>query len=426
MSFEACKWVYRTRVDDPLAQSIAWQMAFAADSRTHRVTISVARLAEKTGQVPRSVRRKLRDLERLGAVTVVGDKSGGLRPCTYQFMAPVDPIYLEIADDGSDGVAQEAIGRLAARGASLDDTPDAESSPTPDSQSAPGGTSSPGSADPRSGEGGPDDRGGRTDSPPNLKEGEESKKESPLPPKGGDDGLSSALDASEPEDFGPFWTDYPGHKVMDRERALEAFRLLEREDQRWCRFAAKPYGAELAKLKDRRPIDAHKWIERAGFREFTEAKPRPLPVEHWVTPGSLEFRARAVLAGITGQALPPAVDRGEPGLVRSVLVFDRALPPEALSLAQYATAEGDFPAQWEDFEVGTQNSGAWRQRVKDWTGYDAQQHTIETGEKKQTPGLGDKVYEIALTKKVIRVPQPWPPSKRSVEGGIESDDGGTS
>jgi len=78
--------------------------------------------------------------------------------------------------------------------------------------------------------------------------------------------------------FERFFAAFPSSRVMNRAKALAAWRPLGADDQPWAAAAAPAYAAELDRLK-RRPVDAHRWLERRMFENFPGARPAGDPAQ---------------------------------------------------------------------------------------------------------------------------------------------------
>jgi hypothetical protein len=230
------------------------------------------------------------------------------------------------------------------------------------------------------------------------------------------DRVSEQANASRSETFIALWSNFPGHEVMDRERAAEVFAALAEPDRQWARFAAIDYGKRLEALK-RRPVDAHKWLERRGFEEFPDAKkliPKP---KRFAAEDSAAWKAWWVYCAMVGVPTPVVqfLPEGRGG------TFPAEVPPCGLGYAAYA----DVPtATWPIAEPETPHWFAWSKRVHDWCGRWPEPELIMLdGTVTHTDGSG-KTFETQRRTKGRRYPREWPLNKAEAQLSGQTDGDG--
>lgn len=395
-SDEAHAWARNLRLNNPYAKSILRALTFYVNE-SGACNPGISTIAEDVDLSEDTVRKRLKFLEEVGAIVRlpcwrddqgrVNTEGRGKRTTDeIRLMIDADRDTIEARAAGDDVVA--------------DDSGSDEFSPRPQQGLNSGDTE----ISPRPALG----------QPSQYSEGLISEPEpepSPQAPLRGGVGDASDQDKDEPEHFAEFFDGYPGHRVMDRARALDVFRALTEAERLQARAAAPLYAEDLAALK-RRPKDAYKWLRDRVFEQYPHAKIAPqrqVAQAVWYPQGSREVAALDVALAIAGEQPPDLRNHPDhpdgPGIRRSV-----PIGADLVALADY-TRE-----QCADFDLivvdGSREFAAWRDRLARWLG-----HTV-TPRRIWTEPLDPSVHELSpmdprhrVRRSVtgLRVPWRWPP-----------------
>jgi hypothetical protein len=218
------------------------------------------------------------------------------------------------------------------------------------------------------------------------------KKDSPPTPSGG----RSRQELEQEEKRNLLWErfrqNYPGIAAMDQGLAREELDALGINDAEWAVSVLPALKSELAKLRDRPPKNAHLWLRKRLFENFTRAKlDAPPPEGVWIVEGSDEDRALRFVRNQARAALPFVLTRGN---TRGYL-HKTPVGPDLLAMLVVAN---QTPLRWPSFAPGTPEFASWQRRFSDWIASPLPLDAATGG---------------------IRVPWQWPPSK----DGVIYDDG---
>ncbi len=246
--------------------------------------------------------------------------------------------------------------------------------------------------------------------------------ESPLKSPQGDEREPSTglVEESEPEDFAPAWSAYPGREVMRRDLALEEFRKLPKEKQGLCRAAVPLFAASLKAHGRTKPPSCHLWIRSRGFEEFPNARvgeaPPTTPAKRFLQGAELDgLRVAVRIAERRELILSQDPQLGAGIWSRRLAQLDRD------ALAMFADQS---PENWDIVELGSAQFAAWRDRLALWLGVEpaAERIFIEPHD----PAVHDLPavhadFRLRKTKQGFRVPAPWPPHRDGTwgNGGTE-------
>lgn len=207
----------------------------------------------------------------------------------------------------------------------------------------------------------------------------------PNPPPGGS--LSKGeLQQSEKRsaNWDRFAQGYPGITTMDQQAARAELDELSLDDAEWAVGVLPALKEELRKL-GRPPKNAHIWLRKAMFRNFTRTKIEPPPPDEvWIADGSDEDRAlRFVrrLAKVPNRFVKTQPDGGRGYSHKS------EVGPDLLAML---TVESAVVFRWTGYPRGSPEFAAWQTRFQQWIGAPL---PTESGTD------------------CIRVPWQWPPSK---------------
>lgn len=151
----------------------------------------------------------------------------------------------------------------------------------------------------------------------------------------------------------------------------------------------------------------------AEFSRFAAAEKAPPPPRVFVQKDSIEWRARLVLATITGSPMPEA----KPDFDHQAVGADFLghLPASGLALAQFTNVLGAVTlSEWTllDKETRKGQIAAWRDRVHECTGKHIELQLIDMGGT-TTSIINGRTYELPRRMHGLRVPSQWPPKKGS-------------
>lgn len=395
-SDEAHAWARNLRLNNPYAKSVLRALAVYANE-FGACNPGISTIAEDTDLSEDTVRKRLKFLEEIGAIVRlpcwrddqgrVNTEGRGKRTTDeIRLMIDADREVIEARATGEEVAAEEG-------------GPE-EFSPRPQQ----GLNSDDGEISPRPALG----------QPSQYSEGlisEPEPESSPQAPLRGGVSAASDQDEDEPEHFAEFFAGYPGHRVMDRGRALEVFRALTDAERLLARAAAPAYAEDLAALR-RRPKDAYKWLRDRGFEQYPHAKiapPRQAAQPVWYSQGSREVAALDAALAIAGEQPPDLRNHPDhpegPGIRRSV-----PIGADLLALAAY-TRE-----QCAEFDLivvdGSREFAAWRDRLARWLGHAVTARRIWT--EPFDPDVhgrtaSDPRFRVRSSVLGLRVPRQWPP-----------------
>lgn len=401
-SDEAHAWARNLTLHNPFAKSVLRAIALYTNDEGSCIA-GLSTLAEDCDLSEDTVRKRLKFLEDIGAIVRLPNwlDDSGRRNSEGRGKRTTDDIRLLLEAD-SDEIEARARGEIPAEGGADGD----EISPRPQQGlNSEAETVSPLPVPPLA-VGQPSDSGKGLTSEP-----EPEPEASPQPPSGGEGGLPSADQGKqEPEHFAEFWAGYPGHRVMDRYRALQVFFALNDTERALARAAAPLLAEDLVKLK-RKPKDAYKWLRDRGFEQYPDAKlpekVQELPPKVFYPEGSPEFCA-VKAAFVIGRMIEFRSDWDGP---RRGIWRRGAVGLDLLKLAPFVDA--DVEALPEIVIEHSQEFAAWRDRLKRWTGYLPEARKIWT--EPRDPAVHDLPFthpQHRWRKHVLglRVPWPFPPS----------------
>ena len=395
---EAHAWARNLRLGNLHAKLVLSMLTLYVDAEGCSF-VSIPSLAEDCEMSIDTVRRRLVWLEKIGAIARIPQwlDENGNRSSAGRGKRTTDLIRL-LTDGDPATIEGRASGDLT------DDEDEIAVAFSPSSQQ---GLNSPSdSVSPRPAIGQPSHCGEGLNSEPEP--------ESPLKsPPGTKE--SEQIEDSEPEDFAAAWQAWRGHEVMRRDLALSEFRLLSIEKQQLCRAAIGHYNALLDKYKRETVVNFHIWIRQKGFEEFPNAKLAvPLVAVTKVFIPEEDLAALRIAFQIAGARLILARHEDRAGVWRN-----GPLPNDLLALA---SSELGDPSDWQAVAKGSEQFGAWRDRLRAWTGFDAaEQNLWQEPHDPAVHGLPYTNPHHRFRKKIegIRVPWPWPPSK---DGKVYSDE----
>lgn len=374
MSIKALNWATEIYVGDGHAKSLLRAIANYADENGHCFP-SLSQLSQDTEFSVDTCRRRIGWLEERGLLTTFAcwmdekgirnrDRRG--RETTKEIRLavgkhPVRPTEI----DGENAIGESDSGVAGSKPQDVVEGSPAARDGVPPAR--PGVAIQPPPSEPSSNQ----------DSPPN-------------PLRGVD--ASANTDESEPEHFAEFWAAYPGHEVMRRPKALEKFRAMSPAEREHARAAVLLYAEQLRKM-NRKPLNAHLWLDGQGWKEFPKATLAQIPPERVFVPaGSTWFRAIEVAFRMLGLPMMQlALHQGQQG------VWQKATndTPDLRALAAFRDVPSD---QWKS--IATENSNeyfAWRRFL----------------------GGSPKLQEISVLNASdepvvslgVRTPSRWPPRK---------------
>lgn len=374
---EAHAWARNLRLRNISAKSVLTSLTLYVDGDGH-CFVGIPSLAEDCEMSADTIRRRLAWLEDIGAIARQPQwiDEAGVRNGEGRGRRTTDKIRL-LLDADADAIEARAAGRASdeekqASPSTSDPSKLRWSDGAVDPRNLPG-------SDPRLGLGLP------SADPSNTCEGlisePEPEPDSPLAPEGGEE--SGAALESEPDDFAPAWSAWPGREVsFRRDLALEEFRKLSLEQQRHCRWAILPFSQAWTKAGRSMPPPAfHLWIRARGFTEFPY-QPNAEPAV--VTSGPFDETSEA------GRAITAlyAVAKVRPFVSNGRLVYRGGVTPQILAFAAVADK-----ASWR-----------WitdRQQIAAWQTFLAAH--VHAGR----PALLEKRGEETG----FYAPGPWPPRK---------------
>jgi hypothetical protein len=368
-SDEAHAWARNLRLQNLGAKMVLTSLSLYVDGEG-RCWVSIPSLADDCEMSPDTVRRRLVWLEEIGAIARHAQwlDQSGRRNGDGHGKRTSDLIQL-LLDADQEAIEARAAGRAVEKEAN-------STAFSPSSVRGPNPTENPVSPSVAVGQ------------PLQSCEGliSEPEPESPLKsPPGTSEGETRSIEESEPDDFGPAWSAYPGREVSRRDLALDEFRRLPIEKQRLCRAAVPLYAQALAKAGRTRPMNFHLWVRTRGFEEFPNAKPS----------ASAATRAGPVELGTDAAKAVQAfyaVGRARPFVSGNRVIYPRSLTPQLLAFAR-----SPEQAQWIWIED--------RQQVAAWANF-LGEHVLGG----RPPLVSDRLVD-GETRKGFFAPWPWPPRK---------------
>lgn len=210
-----------------------------------------------------------------------------------------------------------------------------------------------------------------------------------FPPTPQAGGLHSKTELEVKEKRDDLWRrfalDYPSIATMDQQAARDELDALSIDDAEWAISVLPDLKAELRKASNRPPKNAHLWLRKGMFRNFTRRKiTDPPPEGVWIVEGSVADQALR-FARHLAKAVNPLVQArhdGERGYLHKTEVGE-----DLLAMLDF---EHEVPLRWPLYERGSPEFAAWQRRFTEWIGRGL---PVE-------PGTDS-----------VRAPQPWPPRK---------------
>ena len=229
--------------------------------------------------------------------------------------------------------------------------------------------------------------------PPSL-----SKESSPYPlPGGSRSKLEQEQEAKREALWIRFKSGYPGIAAMDQNLAREELDALSLDEAEWATSVLPALSAELHKLRDRAPKNAHLWLRKRLFENFARGKLDAPPAEVWIAEGSPEFFALRLLR-LMARIPSPMVHKNAEGVLGYRHLLREGMGELREDLLAMRAFEGQSDLRWPRAPLGSAESAAWRQRFVKWLGVPL------------APRHGEDY---------LRVPCRWPPN---IDGTIYLDD----
>lgn len=404
-SDEARAWARRLRFGDVRAKSVLMALANYVDEHGASIT-AIPTLAEDTDQSDDSVRRRLKDLEEYGVIVRLPrwiDNNGKVNT-EGRGRRSTDEIRL-MFQTGQDKV-DEAITKRGG-GSDSEISPSQQRGPAENLALA----SSEGQTLASS-----EDRGRTAATGISI----EPKKED-LPPTPLAGGFGPDSGSGEDEDDG--WAEFEraftadGVPILRHSLARPIFRAFSEPEKTLATKAATGY--LINRRTEKRPAAkaaAQTFLrERDAWPSYAAYAPSERQDKPGFVPESDPFFAALSVLNVIRFGRPWPAET-VPGHASRGLVTRIKPSADLLALARfYANPDQQ---DWFELEVAEHRNqiGAWRERVKQWTGTDLDLVRVPildaTGKQAihRTEALG-KVYELPMSKDVLRVPVEWPPRK---------------
>ena len=329
-SDEASTWARKLVLGDALAKYVLRSAALYVDDHG-LAAVSLESLSDDTELSIATVRRKLRWLEQIGAVTLIDrwiDENGRVnyekrgKQTFGQIRLEVDADVMDIAMKAGD----VPLPRTKREKAEQENQPSRSDTPAEQPLNAVS----------------PPAAGVTLESPPYscLESTLKNKKEPPqTPPKQG--GLSEATDKR----FEEFKSGYPD-AILDPDKAKAMLGSLSEPDQ-IAAVTSLPHYADYLRRRKQNSVKGHIYLKKRMWEAFTGAQASAAATSSVVPFDSRAAKALTVACRILGMSSPPRCSTG--------YVCSAPITPQLLALA-------DAPpeSEWLIWESGTQSSGAWR------------------------------------------------------------------
>jgi len=241
----------------------------------------------------------------------------------------------------------------------------------------------------------------------------------PNPPPGGvrsDEDRDGSEAAVEPEHFAYFKSNYPDRDRWSWDKVLPLFGVLTPAEQ-YRAAAASPEYAKIIERTKRKPppVRPERFLKEGIFKNFEHAR---LPEKQPELPPKVFYPEDSdVCQALKAAHLTAKIEfrthfgEGEQSNVRGVARRGE-IGNDLLAMAAFADSDTeDFPAVVEE---GSESFGAWRKKLKTWTGFEVVSHKI--WKEPHDPAVHDlpfshRDFRFRKSVKGLRVPHPWPPLK---------------